>query len=111
MKTVFATVVLNDDKNKNTPFKAGSQETDIIFEITGTSTAHTIKFEVAGSSGVFVPITAFNVTDPLKMSTSTSGGGNKQPESWQVTIPPGYTFRAVPSGANGTVIIKGKAAV
>jgi len=94
-----------------TPFQASSART-LTFEITGTSTSRTINFELAGPSGVWQPVTAFNVNDPTKFGPSTTGGNNTAPESWTVDVPYGYKFRAnLAAVAGGTVVIKGWAGV
>ncbi|OMF54685.1 hypothetical protein BK138_16130 [Paenibacillus rhizosphaerae] len=82
----------------------------LTFEITGTSTSRAVNFELAGPSGTYMPTTAYNVSDPSKYGPSTTGGNNSAPESWQVEVPAGYSFRArISSVAGGTVTVKGKA--
>lgn len=84
----------------------------LTFEIVGTSTSRTVAFEIAGPSGTYVPCTGFNVTDPKRFSTETTGGNNTVPESWQVEVPAGYSFRTrVSAVAGGNVTVKGKAVI
>ncbi|MBO2943564.1 hypothetical protein JJQ72_06180 [Paenibacillus sp. F411] len=93
-----------------TPFAPENSNHTLTFEITGTSTSRTVLFEIAGPSGVYTPHTAFNVTDPTKFGTQTTGGSNTAPESWQVEVPAGYSFRArIGAVAGGNVAVKGKA--
>ncbi|MBB3132104.1 hypothetical protein FHS19_006831 [Paenibacillus rhizosphaerae] len=101
-----ATTAAGDGK----PFAPTDGNYTLTYEITGTSTSRTVVFEIAGPSGVFIPTTAFNVTDPTKYGPQTTGGSNGAPESWQVEVPAGYSFRArLSSVAGGNVTIKGKA--
>lgn len=82
----------------------------LTFEIIGTSTSRTINFEMAGPSGVYLPQVAFNVNDPSKNVPQTTGGSNSVPESWQVEVPAGYSFRAkIVAVVGGNITIKGKA--
>lgn len=93
-----------------TPFSPNDGNYTLTFEITGTSTSRTVMFELAGPSGQYIPVTAFSVTDPTKFGQQTSGGNNSAPESWQVEVPAGYSFRArVAAVSGGNVTIKGKA--
>lgn len=93
-----------------TPFAPADDSYTLTFEIAGTSTSRTILFEIAGPSGTFIPHTAFNIADPTKMSTQTTGGSNTTPESWQVEVPAGYSFRSRVSGVSGgTVRVIGRA--
>lgn len=81
-------------------------------EINGTSTSRTINFEMAGISGTYIPATAFNITDPTKYGTSTTGGSNTTPEFWEVDVPAGFSFRTrVSAIAGGNVTVKGKSKV
>ncbi|WP_371017382.1 hypothetical protein [Pseudalkalibacillus sp. JSM 102089] len=81
-------------------------------EINGTSTSRTINFEMASISGTYIPVTAFNITDPTKYGTSTTGGSNTTPEFWEVDVPAGFSFRArVSAITGGTVTVKGKSKV
>lgn len=85
---------------------------ELSFEITGTSATRAIAFEAAGPSGVYVPFTAFNVTDPSRMDTGTTGGNTASPESWSVSIPVGWKFRArISAVAGGNVSISGKSVI
>jgi hypothetical protein len=107
-----STVTLQDSAGvgNGTPFAPGDNNYSLTFEITGTSTSRTVAFEVAGPSGVYVPCTAFSVTDPTKFVTQTAGGSNSVPESWQVDVPAGFSFRArVIAVTGGSVTVKGKA--
>lgn len=82
----------------------------LTFEITGTSTGRTVLFELAGPSGQYMPVTAFSVTDPTKFGSQSTGGSNTAPESWQVEVPAGYSFRArIGAVTGGNVTVKGKA--
>lgn len=93
-----------------TPFAPTNSNYTLTFEIVGTSTSRTVLFELAGPSGRYMPITAFSVTDPTKFNIQTTGGSDSSPESWQVVIPAGYTFRTrISAVAGGNVMIKGKA--
>ncbi|CAM3297483.1 MULTISPECIES: hypothetical protein [Paenibacillus] len=93
-----------------TPFAPQDGNYTLTFEITGTSTSRTVMFELAGPSGQYMPVTAFSVTDPTKFGQQTTGGSNTAPESWQVEVPAGYSFRArISAVAGGNVSIKGKA--
>lgn len=93
-----------------TIFYPASSNATLTFEITGTSTSRTIVFEMAGISGVYRPVTAFNVLDPSIMATQTTGGTDAAPESWQVDVPYGWTFRArISAVSGGNVSVKGKA--
>jgi len=76
------------------PYTPTSPET-LTFEISGTSTSRTIVFELAGPKGVFVAHPALKIGDTTYTpTTSTSGGSDTTPESWEVDIPANYTFRA-----------------
>ncbi|MGG4090548.1 hypothetical protein [Paenibacillus lautus] len=93
-----------------TPFAPEDGNYTLTFEINGTSTSRTVLFELAGPSGQYMPVTAFSVTDPTKFGPQTTGGSNTAPESWQVEVPAGYSFRArVSAVAGGNVTVKGKA--
>lgn len=93
-----------------TPFSPNDGNYTLTFEITGTSTNRTVMFELAGPSGQYIPVTAFSVTDPTKFAQQTSSGSNTAPESWQVAVPAGYSFRArIGAVSAGNVTIKGKA--
>lgn len=93
-----------------TPFAPEDGNYTLTFEITGTSTSRTVLFELAGPSGQYIPVTAFSVTDPTKFGPQTTGGSNTAPESWQVEVPAGYSFRArIGSVTGGNVTVKGKA--
>jgi len=93
-----------------TPFAPVDGNYTLTFEITGTSTSRTIMFELAGPSGQYIPVTAFSVTDPIKFGPQTSGGSNTEPESWQVVVPAGYSFRTrIGAVSGGYVTVKGKA--
>lgn len=93
-----------------TPFAPTDGNYALTFEVTGTSTSRTIIFELAGPSGVYIPVTAFNVADPTKFGAQTTGGSSTAPESWQVEVPAGYSFRTrISAVADGNVTIKGKA--
>lgn len=88
---------------------APTADAKLRFEITGTSTSRTVNFEIAGISGVYVPVTAFNINDPTKFGTSTTAGSDAAPDSWEVEIPVGWSFRArVSAVAGGNVSVKGK---
>lgn len=89
---------------------AKSENVTLTFEITGTNTARTLLFECAGLSGVFKPCTCFNVADPTKFGTSTTEGNDASPDSWQVDIPFGWSFRVrSTSFTGGNLTVKGKA--
>jgi hypothetical protein len=93
-----------------TPYKPSRGTETLTFAITGTSTSRTVIFEMADPSGVYVACYAFNVMDPTKFGTQTTGGNNTAPESWLVDVPTGYSFRArISAVAGGNVMIKGKA--
>jgi len=93
-----------------TAYKPSRGNETLTFAITGTSTIRTVIFELADPSGVYVPCTAFNIMDPTKFGTQTTGGNNTLPESWLVDVPIGYSFRArVSAVSGGNVTIKGKA--
>lgn len=82
----------------------------LTFEIIGSSSSRTIAFEKAGPSGVYLPCMAFNEADPTKYGSQTVNGNDKTPESWQVEVPAGYSFRArIVEVSGGYVTIKGKA--
>lgn len=92
------------------PFMPTTGNYTLTCEITGTSTSRTVVFEIAGPSGVYIPTTAYNVADPTKYGPQTTGGSDTAPESWQVDVPAGFSFRARLSAvAGGNVTIKGKA--
>lgn len=93
-----------------TPFAPEDGNYTLTFEITGTSTSRTVLFELAGPSGQYMPVTAFSVTDPTKFGPQSTGGSNTAPESWQVEVPAGYSFRArISAVTGGNVTVKGKA--
>lgn len=93
-----------------TPYKPSRGTETLTFAITGTNTSRTVIFEMADPSGVYVACTAFNIMDPTKFGTQTTGGNNTTPESWLVDVPTGYSFRArVSAVSGGNVTIKGKA--
>lgn len=93
-----------------TTFAPTDSNYTLTFEIVGTSTSRTVVFELAGPSGQYMPITAFSVTDPTKFGQQTTGGSNSAPESWQVVVPAGYTFRTrISAVTGGNVTVKGKA--
>ncbi|MEK3784664.1 hypothetical protein [Paenibacillus sp. FSL R5-0810] len=93
-----------------TPFSPNDGNYTLTFEITGTSTSRTVMFELAGPSGQYMPVTSFSVTDPTKFGQQTSSGSDTAPESWQVVVPAGYSFRArIGAVSGGNVTIKGKA--
>lgn len=93
-----------------TTFAPTENNYTLTFEIVGTSTSRTVLFELAGPSGQYMPITAFSVTDPTKFGQQTTGGSNSAPESWQVVVPAGYTFRVrIIAIVGGDMTIKGKA--
>lgn len=92
------------------PFAPVDGNYTLTFEITGTSTSRTVMFELAGPSGQYMPVTSFSVTDPTKFGQQTSSGSDTAPESWQVVVPAGYSFRArIGAVTGGNVTIKGKA--
>lgn len=113
VKSIAEDVILQDASTaagNGTPFAPGDGNYTLTFEITGTSTSRTVMFEIAGPSGVYGPHTAFNVSDPTKYGPQSTGGSNTAPESWQVEVPAGYSFRArISAVAGGTVSVKGKA--
>lgn len=85
---------------------------NLSFEITGTSESRKVIFEIAGPSGVFATCVAFSVVDPAKMATQTIKGSDEAPESWQVDVPVGWTFRArVDQVDSGSVKIIGKGVI
>ncbi|WP_338842034.1 hypothetical protein [Paenibacillus glucanolyticus] len=93
-----------------TPFAPEDGNYTLTFEITGTSTSRTVLFELAGPSGQYMPVTTFSVTDPTKFGPQTTGGNNTAPESWQVEVPAGYSFRCrISAVTGGNVTVKGKA--
>ncbi|MFS8601182.1 hypothetical protein LRO89_01025 [Priestia megaterium] len=93
-----------------TTFTAKNGNATLSFEITGTSTSRTILFQIAGPSGVYVPITVYSVNDPSKMVQQTTGGSNDVPEHWLVQVPDGWTFRTkITSVTGGNVSILGRA--
>lgn len=93
-----------------TPFAPVDSNYTLTFEIIGTSTSRTVMFELAGPSGQYIPVTAFSVTDPIKFGPQTTGGSNTAPESWQVVVPAGYSFRTrIAEVTGGNVTVKGKA--
>ncbi|MFQ6391336.1 hypothetical protein ACLNAR_26490 [Priestia aryabhattai] len=82
----------------------------LYFEVTGTSTSRTIAFEIIGSNGEPVSITAFSTTDPSISDQYTTGGSDETPEYWVVQIPIGCSFRAnITAVSGGNVNISGKA--
>ncbi|MFC4102927.1 hypothetical protein [Paenibacillus xanthanilyticus] len=104
--------------NSNAPgngetYTAARGNERLTFSVRGNSTARKVRFELADLSGIFVPITAFSVTDPAKYSTETTGGRDTAPESWTVSVPAGWTFRAPLESvsAGGNVIVRGKAVI
>lgn len=93
-----------------TAFAPSGGNATLTFAITGTSTSRTVAFELADQSGTYQAITAFNVNDPTKYGTQTTAGSTVAPESWQVDVPVGWSFRArIVAAAGGNVTIKGKA--
>jgi len=96
--------------NNGAPFSPTNGNCVLTFEITGTSTSRTVFFELAGPSGKYMPVTAFSVTDATKFDSQCTGGSNSAPESWQVEVPAGYSFRTrIGAVKGGNVTIKGKA--
>lgn len=96
--------------SNGTPYTPVNKPASLVFSVRGTSSSRTVMFELADPSGVFVACTAFGVADPIKMSSQTTGGSDTVPESWQVDVPVGFSFRArVSAVSGGNVIIKGKA--
>ena len=90
-----------------TPY-APSTTSILTFEIRGTSTSRTVVFELAGPSGTYVPCQAVRLTD-YAMASYTSGGNDAAPESWQVEVPAGWSFRArISEVSGGTVTVVGK---
>lgn len=84
-----------------TPYSSESPET-LTFEISGTSTSRTVVFELAGPKGVYIAYPALKVGDTTYTpTTSTTGGSDTTPESWEVDIPANYSFRARISAISG----------
>lgn len=85
----------------------------LTFAIRGSSSSRTIIFEMADFSGVFQEAICFNALDPTKSPASqTVNGSNVAPESWQVDVPAGFSFRArIGAVTGGNVTITGKAVV
>ncbi|GIQ62156.1 hypothetical protein PACILC2_07240 [Paenibacillus cisolokensis] len=91
-------------------YQSINRNVTLTFEITGSSETRTVNFEMAGPSGVFVPCTCSNILDPSILATQTTGGNFTAPESWQVEVPAGWSFRArVSAVTGGTVSVRGKA--
>lgn len=87
----------------------------LTFTITGTSTSRTIVFELADPvAGVFQNLAlATKIGDTTYTpQLSTTGGSTALPESWQVDIPAGFSFRAgISAVAGGNVNISGNTKV
>lgn len=91
-----------------TVYTPTSPET-LTFEISGTSTSRTINFEIAGPKGVYQAHSAFLLGDTTYTAvTSTTGGDDTTPKTYEVDIPANYSFRArVSAVAGGDVDIAG----
>jgi hypothetical protein len=94
-----------------TAYTATNGNMVLSFEVVGTSTSRNVEFEMTKSGGsVWQAVTCFNVLDPSVTAASTTGGSNTSPESWQVDVPCGWSFRArISAVAGGTVTVAGKA--
>lgn len=85
---------------------------DLAFEITGTSTSRTIVFEMAGPANVYAACMAYGVNDLGVAATQTTLGSTIAPQSWQVSIPVGWKFRArITAVGGGNITISGKAVI
>jgi len=77
---------------------------ELTFVITGAATARTIVFEMADPvKGVYVAWQAFRPADSTLAST-TANGSDTAPETWQVSVPAGYSFRARISAITGSPV-------
>jgi len=93
------------------PYTPTNANMTLNFEITGTSTSRTIIFEIAGASGVYQAHPGYKLGDiTYTPATQTTGGSDTAPETWEVDIPVGWSFRArISSIAGGNISIAGKA--
>lgn len=76
----------------------------VTVELKGTSTSRTWVFEMAGPSGTYVAAKGFNV-NTWDTAISSNGGSNAAPESWEFTVPPGWSLRtrlSAIAGGNAT---------